>query len=193
MSKCYTYNGVTYTAKQLYDKMRYELQHNPELNYLKSIILNAQDDVLKLVRTAHNYGKSNWSNKSWIGVSEFIDLEHNLGTQNGVVNRQHLSPAYDRESRIVNSIDKMLQRPEIGGSYEKARAAIERQMQIEDTISDFGEIVHGLIEVAVKARIASIENGGTNTGVDSKEFSDALIEAKDKIEHSTEYTDKEGI
>jgi hypothetical protein len=80
MSKCYTYNGVTYTAKQLYDKVRYELQHNPELNYLKSIILNAQDDVLKLVRTAHNYGKSNWSNKSWIGVSEFIDLEHNLGT-----------------------------------------------------------------------------------------------------------------
>lgn len=193
MSKCYTYNGVTYTSKQLYDKIRYELQHNPELSYLKGIILNTQDDVMGLIRTAHTKGKSNWSVRSWIGVSEFIDLEHNLGIRNGVVNRQHLSPAYDRESRIANSIEKMLMRPEIGGSVEKARQAIEKQMEVEDTISDFGEIVHGLIEVAVKARIASIERGLRTTGVNSQEFSNALIEVKDKIEHSEAYTDKNGI
>ena len=66
-------------------------------------------------------------------------------------------------------------------------------MEVEDAISDFGEIVHGLIEVAVKARIASIEKGLGTPGVNSQEFSNALIEVKDKIEHSEAYTDKNGI
>lgn len=193
MSKCYTYNNITFTEQQLYNKIRYELEHNPELSYLKGIILNTQSDIENIVKLAHTKGKSNWGNKSWIGVSEFIELEHNLGIRNGIVNRQRLSPEYNRQSRIENSVQKILNTPEINGNYQKAVEVIEKQLEIEDTISDFGEIIHDLAQVAVNARIKAMEKGLTTTGVDSKEFSDALINAKNKIENSKEYIDKDGI
>ena len=180
--KCYTFEGKTLTEKELYDNIREKLQKDPEFKNLKYTIFNIQEDQEALISKAH----SKYNNPQSIGTSDFIDLEHELVSESGHRSRRHLSPAYDVESRVANSIAKLLQRPDIN-SEQEAREEVLKQMAEEDGISDFGTLMHGLFSVAVKSRIS---NGVS--GVNSVEFAEELSKVKDQILNKGEYTDSTG-
>ena len=184
--KCYTFEGNTLTEKELYENIRTKLQHDPNFQNLKYAIFNIQEDINKLIdKAGEGYNAPNS-----VGTSEFIDLEHELVQSDGTIIMQHLSPAYDRENRIKNSIQKLLSdssRPDIT-TAEEARKEIELQMAEEDGISDFGSLMHELFSITIKARIDH-----NTPGTSSTEFQDALNKAIDTIQNSKEYTDKEGI
>ena len=121
--KCYTFEGNTLTEKELYENIRTKLQHDPNFQNLKYAIFNIQEDINKLIdKAGEGYNAPNS-----VGTSEFIDLEHELVQSNGTIIMQHLSPAYDRENRIKNSIQKLLSdssRPDMT-TAEEARKEIE--------------------------------------------------------------------
>lgn len=180
--KCYTFEGKTLTEAQLYNEIRQKLQKDPQLEFLKYTIFNIQEDQVKLVEKAHEgYNKPNS-----IGVSDFIDLEHELVTESGNTIKQHLSPAYDRDSRIANSIKKMMERPDIS-SEDEARAEVIKQMEEEDGISDFGTLMHDLFNFVITSHV---KNG--TSGTSTPEFTEKLGKIREQILTSKEYTDSTG-
>lgn len=180
--KCYTFEGATLSEKELYSKIAHKLQDDPQLKDLKYAIFNIQDDQMQLIEKA---GKGYDSPES-IGTSDFIDLEHNLMQDDGQIRKRHLSPAYDLDSRIENSIRQLMERPDIRTEAE-ARQEVLAQIAEEDGISDFGTLMHELFSVMIKARI---EN--RNSGCNSPEFLEALSKAKNTILNSQDYTDPQG-
>lgn len=180
--KCYTFEGNTLTEQELYENIRQKLQKDPAFKNLKYAIFNVQDDVMQLINKAHK----KYTDPNSQGVSEFLDVPHDLRQDDGRIETRHLSPAYDVQSRIENSIEKLLQRPDIN-TREEAEKEVRAQMAEEDGISDFGTLMHGLFSVMIKARI---DNG--NSGCNSPEFLEALDKAKNEIINSKDYTDSTG-
>ena len=181
--KCYVFNGVTLTEAELYSKIKSELQNNPNLKNLKYAIFNIQEDTEKLIDEAHK--KYNQPNS--VGVHSFINMEHNLRQEDGSIAPRYLSPSYNLENRIINSIKKVKEENPNITTDEEARQEVLRQIAEEEGISDVGTLMHELFSIAVKARI---DHGGQ--GCSSVEFLDALKQTKDKILNSKEYTDASG-
>ena len=109
MNCVYTYElsgqPVTLTGEQLFNRIRYELKNNSELAQLASFVLSANttEDVIMV---AHKAGKDHWNDRTWEGVSDYLNHDHDLGLKNasGASIRSLLSPIYDKGKRIENSL-----------------------------------------------------------------------------------------
>lgn len=181
--KCYTFEGVTLTEEKLYQQIKERLQKDKSLENLKYAIFNIQDDTMQLIEKAHK----GYNQSQSVGVHSFINLEHNLMRDDGTMQLSYLSPSYNLQNRILNSISQMMNKG-LGMTREEAEQEIRAQINEESGISDFGTLMHELFSIAIKARI---ENG--TSGCDSPEFLEALSKARDQIISGKSYVDSEGV
>ena len=168
--KCYTFEGITLTEAQLYEKLRRQI-NSPEFVELKYAIFNLQEDVVKRIQES---GKK-YNDPTTMGVSEFLDRQHTLKQQDNTEALSYLSPAYNEENRIANSIQDLMNKKNC--DKETAEKEIRAQIKEESSISDFGTIMHKLFKVVVV-------NKGTNNII----FRQELRKVKSKLEKISKNT-----
>lgn len=178
MNCVYTYElsgqSVTLTGEQLFNRIQYELKNNPELAQLASFVLstNPTEDV---IMAAHKAGKDHWNDRTWEGVSDYLNHDHDLGLKNasGASIRSLLSPIYDKEKRIENSLT-----PEYiannGGTRQAALESLTRLVEEEQIIADVGTLEHALLEAAIQERVKNLKAGTLTLGTASPKYETML-------------------
>ena len=190
MSKCYTFNKVTLTQEELVQNILNQID-KPGMEQIKSTILSIQSDyITKLNRlnsvAVRQSSKDPNINNRYIGVSEYLEFEHDLGQVDaaGRVILRPLVPIYNKENRIENTLNNLLQAEDTeraNGNVQEALANLLQQIEEESAVSEFGSLFHNLLSVAFKS------NTATKKGYESVEFINALSEAKKTIEESVEH------
>jgi hypothetical protein len=159
------------------------LKNNPNLAKLASYVLstNPTEDIIE---KAHKFGLDNWSNRACIGVSDYLNLEHDLGLKGpgGLPVKSVLSPVYDKEKRIENSLTPEFIRNN-GGTRAAAETALRRLISDEEKIAEIGTLEHALLEVMVKERTANMKAGSIALGTSNKGYLDTLSRVKACLEN----------
>lgn len=181
MSKCYTYNGKVLFQDELISAIGNELDNNPELSGLKDLLLSVQSDIIGQVDGIIRASKGKVGKPNYIGVSSLLEQELYTGEKDALGRpvKRVLSPVYDEQARIDNSLEQFL--PIANGNQEEAIKLIKERISEEKAIAEVGDLVHELISIALKNHTTTIY------GYESSEFSEAIKQAKEKIETSQDH------
>lgn len=156
MSKCYIdkTTQIKMNQEQLVTKIKQKVASDPRLQGLGKLfsIETNQDSISKLIeKLPEEAGDA----KGMIGVSAFIDSEHDIKNVDGSITTKQLSPEFRVDSYIEEFVKQALER---GQDPEEAKKEVTQQLADSTMEQIMGTMQHALISELFK-------NGG-NTDTD---------------------------
>ena len=178
---CYSFEGKILDQQQLIERIT-EVLNSGELPEISSYIFSLQSDVAHTIEDVIKTSKGKVGDKEhYIGVSNLLEQPLYVGERDvrGNPIKSILSPIYNKQNRIDNSLDNIL--PLVNGNREEAIKLIEDQISEESAIADVGDLIHNLIHEAIS------NHEGDKFGYDSQNFKEALAKVKDQIVNSKDH------
>lgn len=182
MSECkYNWNGKTLNQQQLIEAISEEIlsdvrgEKYPELRDTLFKV-DTQAEIISKLEKAKSFANGKNKNNGWLGVSEYMDMFHDLGKigLNGQVVNSLLFPVYNEEARLENEVIRIstsmqMNEPGETRSRQEIEAEIRIQFADERLSSYIGDAFHDFVGIIL------------TKGQGSNEMTQAIEKAKKKL------------
>lgn len=155
---CYTYNGVTFSEEELFNKIKSELANNEDLKKLAAVVYKLDNpkqilDTLKIEGEEAQVRQKNTSEDEhpYIAATKFITARH-LALNNG-----QLTPEIRDEAREANFIQLHKDDPTFAGDENAMRESFREQLANEKLNNSIGSYIHGFVNILLTKGKGSVE------------------------------------